>query len=162
MPIEEIRIPANGGIPNHPDWPALVVPGALEGDAEEIRQRLEANGWGGTWVWTVFTYHHFHPDAHEALVCASGTAEVQIGGAAGDRVAIRPGDGLILPAGTGHRCLSQSRDFAVVGAYPPGQTQFSTCHAGDAVDLAALRAVPRHDRDPFTGQAFGSWSSTGR
>lgn len=53
-----------------------------------MRGRLEANGWGGTWVWQVFAYHHYHPNAHEALAVVSGHAELMLGGRKGQRVSV--------------------------------------------------------------------------
>ena len=60
----------------------------------------------------------------------------------------------LLPAGTGHRQLEASADFAVVGAYPPGQEACETVRAerphGDAV-LARIAAVVRPRTDPVHG-----------
>lgn len=145
-------------VPNHPDLPALLVAGAVEvplaPDAMEALFR--ANGWGGTWIWSVFDYHHFHPDAHEALGCVAGWADLVLGGPSGEALRVTAGDVVILPAGTGH-CLTASGDgFRVCGAYPPGQEGFSTVRADDAAPpdakaLDALRRVPLPESDPVFG-----------
>jgi len=44
---------------------------------------------------------------------------VQFGGARGKTITLKAGDVVVLPAGTGHRRVSPSKDLLVVGAYPP-------------------------------------------
>ena len=137
-------------VPNNPELPVLILKGVMAGlDAGPIRDRMEANGWGGTWTWTVFDYHHYHPNAHEALAVATGDAELLLGGPNGECVTVRAGDCLILPAGTGHKLQRSSDDFRVCGAYPPGQEDFETRRAedgiGDSRDRIARVALPRTD-----------------
>ena len=156
---QEIFVPENGGIPNHPRWPALVLPRAAEAgiDVEAAKDLIGRNGWTGLWDWTVYDYHHFHPDAHEALLCVAGRATIRLGGPEGEAVEVTPGAGLILPAGTGHRREESSDDFRVVGAYPPGQSA-SILHAGEAFDADALTALPAPAIHPFTGTRFDRWT----
>lgn len=113
----------DGLIPNNP-LPFLVYQGAVDmggGHPEAAIEKLfGANGWGETWRNGVYDFLHYHATVHEALGVARGHARVRFGGDAGKELEISAGDVAILPAGTGHQCLSASRDFCVVGAYPPG------------------------------------------
>ncbi len=150
--IRRFRFADDGTVPNNPDLPVLVMRGALcaGASAYAVKARLEASGWGGTWVWKVFDYHHYHPDAHEALAVASGRAVLMLGGSQGEQVSVTAGDVIVLPAGTGHRQIEASRDFQVCGAYPPGQENFETIrgerpHDGAVLDRIAGVARPRTD-----------------
>ncbi|MFW6076256.1 MAG: cupin domain-containing protein, partial [Hyphomicrobiales bacterium] len=140
-------------VPNHPDYPVLLYRQAVsresEGKDSVFQERFAANGWRGIWRNGIFTYHHFHPDAHEALGIARGRVEVQLGGESGERLTLEAGDLVVLPAGTGHKNVSASNDLLVIGAYPAGQEDYSTSRTKMPRD--AMRQVPRPQSDPFHG-----------
>jgi uncharacterized protein YjlB len=113
----------DGLVPNNP-LPFLVYKAAIEVDNGHPEKTIEglfgANGWGEMWRDGIFDYLHYHATVHEALGIARGHARVRFGGDCGQEIDVAAGDVAILPAGTGHQCLSASPDFSVVGAYPPG------------------------------------------
>jgi uncharacterized protein YjlB len=87
------------------------------------------------------------------LGIARGHAVVEFGGAGGRRLAVKTGDVVVLPAGTGHRRLGGSHDLVVVGAYPvggaydeprPGETD---CEEAEA----SIRQVKLPAQDPVYG-----------
>lgn len=158
--MERFRFAPTDAIPNSP-LPLIVLAGAIEaaeGRPEQVMARFEANGWQGTWVYTVFDYWHYHVEGHEVLACVAGRASVGFGGDGGAEVAMQPGDVVIIPAGVGHKRLSGDSGFQVVGAYPPGQNGAITKAGGLAIDEAERRiaALPLPERDPVTGEAPGS------
>lgn len=156
----------DGIVPNNPVLPVVLMAGALSYGNCTSRHVgtcgpntisvLSVNGWGGNWIYTVFDYHHYHPNAHEALIAVKGWADLQIGGPGGKPVRISAGDAIVLPAGTGHCRVASSPDFAVCGGYPSGQENYEIVRAtadnrGDAVDRIARVALPA--TDPVFGQA---------
>lgn len=148
--------PGNG-IPNNPRHPAVLARNALGGahDDMAVRGLMEVNGWTGTWTWRVFDFHHFHPEAFEALAVASGTAVLMLGGRQGEEIEVEAGDVAILPPGFGHKQLSGSADFRICGAYPPGQEDYSVIRAEQGFDDARLREieqVPVPESDPVWGK----------
>ena len=78
---------------------------------------------------------------------------MRFGGDKGKEVEISAGDVAILPAGTGHQCLSASDDFSVVGAYPPGPKMQITRPTPDnhARALKTIPQVPLPNSDPVMG-----------
>lgn len=120
------------------------------------------NGWGGTWVYTVYPFWHFHTRGHEVLGCVAGHARIGFGGDAGMVAEIEVGDVAVIPAGVGHRKLEASADFLMAGGYPPGQ-EGNIIRPGDLdVDraMAEIRDVALPMTDPITGRADGvvaSW-----
>src|SRR6266581_3108306 len=99
----------DGLVPNS-CLPFLVYKGVVAIDNAEPEQSIEdlfgANGWGDMWRNGVYDYPHYHATVHEALGVARGRARVRFGGDKGQDLEIAVGDVAILPAGTGHQCLS--------------------------------------------------------
>jgi uncharacterized protein YjlB len=151
------RFKDDGIIPNHPRWPLVLYRGAVRradgfDPAAVLEELFAANGWGDSWRDGVYDYVHYHSRIHEVLGIARGEGKVQFGGLKGRTVALRAGDIAILPAGTGHQCLSASGDFLVIGAYPPNGTYDECTKSEDR--KAALKTIPRVGRprkDPVYG-----------
>ena len=131
--------------------PVLIYRKVLEGGARGFDSLFRANGWGGTWRNGVYDYDHFHSNAHEVLGVDSGSARVQLGGDEGEAVEIEAGDVVVLPAGTGHRRISRSSDFAVSGAYPPGQERYDLCRSSTPEAELRISKVPVPASDPVHG-----------
>jgi uncharacterized protein YjlB len=142
-------------MPNNPHLPVLIYAGVLDtqtADKDKIFQRrFEHNGWHGVWKNGIFNHHHFHSNAHEALGIARGHVEIQLGGRSGKTLTLNAGDLVVLPAGTGHRRVSSSENYVVVGAYPVGQENYDMCHSrfAEARERIAKTALPL--ADPFYG-----------
>ena len=158
MKIEAFRFSDDGDVPNHPHWPMIVYQGALfggEGDAASAFEDLFArNGWGDGWRNGIYPFLHFHTATHEVLGIARGRATVEFGGAKGQALTVEAGDVVVLPAGTGHRCIEASGDLLVVGAYPrnasfnqqrPGQIDHKKA-------VSAIAQVPLPEMDPVHGR----------
>jgi uncharacterized protein YjlB len=120
-----VMLSDGGTFPNNPRLPLMLYPGTFlpfdSDPAADIEARFNANGWPAAWRNGVYDYHHYHSDAHEALGVYRGWAKVQFGGPEGDVIQITSGDAAVLPAGTAHKLIDASPDFALVGAYPPEQ-----------------------------------------
>ena len=159
----------DGAIPNHPRWPLIVYQGAvaLSGpDPAAIFEALfERNGWPAAWRNGVYPFHHYHSNGHEALGIYSGEVTVQFGGDAGVTVTARPGDVIVLPAGTWHKKLASRGALGVVGAYPEGSHP-DTCmppFARTAKNAKIVAGVPRPRSDPVFGERgplFEYWIET--
>src|ERR1700732_5340028 len=134
----------DGLIPNNP-MPFVVYKEAVDVDNRHPEKTIEglfgANGWGDMWRNGIFDYLHYHATVHEALGIARGHARVRFGGDRGKEFDISAGDVAILPAGTGHQCLAASKDFSVVGAYPPGPKMQVTLPTPDN-HRKALKTIP--------------------
>lgn len=113
----------DGTFPNS-RLPLLIYAGAVpraEASAERMEALFVEGGWPPAWRASVFTYHHYHSTAHEALGCAQGWARLMLGGPNGRVFEVRAGDVVVIPAGVAHRRLESGDGFLMVGAYPPGQ-----------------------------------------
>ncbi len=120
---ETFRFADDGAIPNNPKLPVLVYRSAFDasGDgAAEVELLFAANGWPPQWRAGIFPFHHYHSTAHEVLGIAHGQVRVRLGGERGRDFDLQAGDVVVLPAGTGHKRLSDRGDLVVVGGYPPG------------------------------------------
>lgn len=162
MTPETLLLADDGTIPNNPRLPALLYRGALPaGDPEAAEALFARHGWPPAWRDGIHGYHHYHPNAHEALAIACGTVRVQLGGEGGEVLELRAGDVVVLPAGVGHRNLGGSGDLLVVGAYPPGASPEEYRGRPGEHDRAvhAITETPDPPSDPVRG---GPWPGLDR
>jgi len=128
----------DGLVPNNP-MPFLVYKGSIDVDNEHPEKTIEglfgANGWGEMWRNGVYDYLHYHATVHEALGVARGHARVRFGGDGGREIEI------------------SSRDFCVIGAYPPGPQMHVTLPTPEnhAKALQTIPAVELPKTDPVMG-----------
>ena len=150
----------DGIVPNNPALPFIHYRGAVRitdafDPAAVFEQIFASNGWEGAWRNGIYDYVHYHPRIHEVLGVARGMATVQFGGGAGKTVALKAGDIVILPAGTGHQALRASKDLLVVGAYPSTGTYDLYTASKDGHDRAVelIPKVPLPQKDPVYGRS---------
>ncbi|WP_138495629.1 cupin domain-containing protein [Paenibacillus pinistramenti] len=157
MPDAELRkllFKDDGVIPNNPRLPVLLYTGALESNPLGAEALFNKHNWRNSWTNGVYDYHHYHSNTHEVLGVISGEALLQLGGEQGEQLAVRAGDVIVLPAGTGHKKISASEGFRITGAYPDGmEYNLRTGKPGDRPEaLEEIESVPLPDMDPVYGK----------
>jgi len=163
MPTEQpqkLFLEDDGSIPNN-KLPVLYYQHAFKerggAGARWLEQTFKRHNWTNSWRNGVFSYHHYHSNSHEVLGVYAGSAHLQLGGEKGQKVDVKAGDVIVLPAGTGHKNLGSSRDFGVVGAYPNGSSyDLNTGKQGERPQADKnIAAVPMPDADPLLGENGG-------
>ena len=158
MTVETHRFADDGETPNHPSLPVILMhatPGADAADpAAWFEETFRRHGWGATWRWRVYPYHHFHSTNHEVLGVSQGDALLMIGGSHGGEFRLRTGDVIIMPAVVGQKTLEASGDIEVGGAYAVGK-KTDLIRSGEGVPMDDVRrqvaAVPVPRQDPVSG-----------
>ena len=158
--IRQHRLLGDRQFPNNARLPLLLYPQAVDtgqaGDPAVVFEKLfRQHDWGNAWRNGIYSYHHYHSTAHEALGVYRGRAVVQFGGEQGVTVSIQTGDVVVIPAGVAHKRLSSSSDFAVVGAYPSGQRwdmNYADASERPQADQN-IAQVPLPSFDPVYGEA---------
>ncbi|WP_422123801.1 cupin domain-containing protein [Planococcus sp. X10-3] len=143
----------DGMIPNNTSLAVAIYPGAFKDNPEKIEETFNNNDWTNSWTNGVFDYHHYHSNIHEVLGVRSGSAVLLIGGEQGKRIEVNTGDVAVLPAGTGHKKISASDDFQIVGAYPGGISPNKKIGNIDERPyvLEDIQNTPLPKRDPVYG-----------
>jgi uncharacterized protein YjlB len=163
--VKQIMLADDGTFANNPMLPLLLYSGVFlpcgADPASEVEARFDANGWPAAWRNGIYACHPYHSEAHEALGVYRGSAEVQFGGPNRSVAQIAAGDAAVLPAGRAHKLIAASRDFAVVGAYPPGQRP-DMCYGKRGERPGAderMARVPIPGSDPVFGAQGGLLNS---
>lgn len=165
--IDVLPLAENGLFPNNSELPVLIYKNIFNfsgsNPASTVETIFAKNSWGGSWRNGIYNYHHYHSTAHEALGVYAGWAEVQLGGPGNKPIHIEKGDLVVLPAGTAHKCIEKSDEFAVVGAYPDNQNWDMNYGKENETEKVKknIAKVPLPKNDPVFGEKgklFSYWN----
>lgn len=153
--VQSFFLQDDGEIPNNQELPVIVYAEVFKDHPDQIEATFNQHNWGNSWTGGIFDFHHYHSNAHEVLGVVSGEAVVLIGGERGKRLDLRCGDVVVLPAGTGHKKITASDNFQVIGAYPNGSNYNLKRRNIDVRNqaLADIQNVPIPDHDPVYGES---------
>jgi uncharacterized protein YjlB len=149
----------DGVIPNN-KFPLLLYRNAFtargEKGAEWLEKTFLSNNWSNSWRNGIFTFQHYHSITHEALGIYNGEVEVLLGGDKGEKVNVKAGDIIVIPAGVGHKNLGDN-NLGVVGAYPNGMpVDIMRGESGERPGVDRnIAAVPLPFTDPLLGEGKG-------
>lgn len=164
--VETLYFKDNGNIPNNPDLPLILYRGSLVDLVDNCADQFKKNNWTNSWKNGVFDYHHYHSNTHEVLGVVSGEATITFGGEDGEKVTVKKGDAVVIPAGVGHKRESATSDFQVVGAYPNGRDHdMKTGDPNERDALETIQRVPFPETDPIfggDGPLIEVWSNVNR
>ena len=155
----------DGSIPNNPLLPAAIYKNVLP--PEKMEAAFHKHNWSNSWTNGILNDHHYHSNTHEVLGVIKGDARLMIGGPSGDVLEVTTGDVIVLPAGTGHKCLESSNGFSVIGAYPDGMDyNMKYGKPGERPEvLEDIKRVPLPSEDPVfgdNGPLFKKWTNPER
>ena len=159
MPPEKFQFKDDGKIPNS-KFPLLLYRNVFsERDSEGaswLENRFAENNWTNSWRNGVYPFHHYHSTSHEVLGIYSGTALLHLGGEQGQKIEVKAGDIIVIPAGVGHKNLD-SNNLGVVGAYPDGRSwDLNRGLDGERPQTDKnIAALPIPLTDPFQGKNAG-------
>jgi uncharacterized protein YjlB len=155
--VVSIQFEENNSFPNNSELYVLIYKNVFEFEdanpAQTIEKVFAKNNWGGMWRNGIYSFHHYHSTAHEALGIYGGWAEVQLGGPGNKVLRIEKGDLVILPAGIAHKKIDSGDGFAVVGAYPAGQSP--DMNYGKEVEFERAKLNIAQLKIPTTDPVFG-------
>lgn len=150
------RFADDGTIPNS-ELPLLAYRTVLAGEADlasAFEELFAANSWCGSWRNGIYSFCHYHSNAHEVLGIARGRVRVEFGGPGGEEFEVVAGDAVVIPAGVSHNNLGDSGELLVIGAYPFGDSPDLCRDSGaDRVDaLPELECLALPATDPIYGE----------
>jgi uncharacterized protein YjlB len=157
MEIEQFIVLPSDEFPNNPSLPLLLYKKVLlplqKNPDRWVKKLFKKNDWKNSWSNGIYDYHHYHSTVHEVLGICDGEAHIIAGGPEGTKIHLQKGDVLIIPAGVAHKCLSGSKDFLCVGAYPEGK-DYDIMHGSKEelpYALQNIEKVPLPENDPVFG-----------
>ena len=104
-------------------WCVVRLPRSLD-PAAVFEGIFARNGWTDGWRDGVYDYLHYHSRIHEVMGLRAARAKVRFG-KHGRTFKLSAGDVVILPAGTGRKCIAASRRFLAVGPIHPSAPMMS-------------------------------------
>lgn len=156
MQYSIIHAPVSKSTPNH-----MILPAIVYKETVDVKSQFKQAGWKILFESSVFDYHHYHPNTHEAIGVLSGEATLMIGGESGQKQKITQGQVLLLPAGYGHRLLESTEDFKVALSYPEQVDLKIETSINDLSQVnSEINSVPLPKTDPVyntQGPMFKEW-----